>query len=89
MTPKWSLVVTSHFIRRGVQLILGGVDCLSRVFGKCAAKYHWCFVPMCTNTGRRTPDKIFLTVLKDEEKEEVVASCVPRVSCARILFLLL
>ena len=27
--------------------------------------YHWCYVPICTNTGKSTPGQIFVTVLSD------------------------
>lgn len=28
--------------------------------------YKWCFVPQCTNTTLKTPNKVFLNVVKDE-----------------------
>jgi len=34
-------------------------------------KYRWCFVPLCTNTQIRTPDKIFVQVLADKIRRKL------------------
>lgn len=34
-------------------------------------QYRWCFVPLCKNTAKNSPDKVFLYVPQDTKRRQL------------------